>query len=89
MPLLRHEYNFYYYNYAFNIYFLLYMPLAFCANAVTAVFSSHVVESWHQRRRGKILAKISRKCAIVVKLIAKVLSSTKKAWGDVPGRTIC
>ena len=58
------------------------MPLAFCANAVTAVFSSHVVESWHQRRRGKILAKISRKCAIVVKLIAKVLFPRKR-----PGET--
>ena len=30
------------------------MPLVFCANAVTAVFSSFVVESWHRRKQRKI-----------------------------------
>ena len=46
-------------------------PLPFCANAVTAVFTSHVVESWHRRwikfAKWK-LVKISREHAIVIKI---------------------
>ena len=65
------------------------MRWVFCANAVTAVFSSHVVESWHRRwiksPKWK-LAKISRERAIVVKImkkrtIAKVLFFRENGLG--------
>ena len=40
-------------NFKFTAVSVFRMPLAFCANAVTAVFSSLVVESRHRRRREK------------------------------------
>ena len=42
-------------NVLFTAIFVFRMPLAFCANAVTVVFSSLVVESWQRRKQRKHL----------------------------------
>ena len=57
-------------NFLFTAISVFRILLPFCTNAVTAVFSNHVVESWHDIEEGgeKMLVKISSKRAIVIKI---------------------
>ena len=79
-------------NFLFTAISIIRITLAFCANAVTAVFSSLIVESWHRRKWRKNLGENfprTRNCQNKEKNNSKSTFFFEKAWGEVPGCAIC